>query len=105
MFRGTVWTNFNYLTYLGLKRYGFEDEARELMDKTVEIAKKWFLSDGVLYEFYDSTDEVSPKRLSRKDIALQPYMPEVRSQAVRDFSWISSFTVDYIINRGKNGRQ
>lgn len=105
MFRGTVWTNFNYLTYLGLKRYGFEDEARELMDKTVEIAKKWFLSDGVLYEFYDSTDEVSPKRLSRKDIALQPYMPEVRSQAVRDFSWISSFTADYIINRDKNGRQ
>lgn len=99
MFRGTVWTNFNYLTYLGLKRYGFEDEARALMDKTVEIAKKWFLSDGVLYEFYDSTDEVSPRRLSRKDVVLQPYMPEIRAQAVRDFSWISSFTVDYIINR------
>ncbi len=101
MFRGTVWLNFNFLVYQGLMRYGYQAEADELMQKSVDTMKQWYLNDGVIYEFYDSTAEVAPPRLSRKDITLHPYLPEIRYQAVRDFSWGSAFTVHYLLERDK----
>ncbi|MCR5484079.1 MAG: hypothetical protein K6F09_00655, partial [Clostridiales bacterium] len=87
MFRGTVWFNFNYLIEMGLRDYGYEEEAKTLREKTVKTVKHWYINDGVIYEFYDSLDEFSPSRLSRKGPPLQPYMPEIRYQAIRDFSW------------------
>ena len=99
MFRGTVWLNFNYLIAKGLEDYGYTDKANEIREKTIEMIKKWYLSDGVIYEFYDSRDKVAPRRLSRKGIALQPYLPDLRYQCVRDFSWGTCFVPDMIIKR------
>lgn len=99
MFRGTVWLNFNYMIAQGLDEYGYHEKAEYLRETTIEQVKKWYLSDGVIYEFYDSRDKVSPRRLSRKGIALQPYLPDVRIQCVRDFSWGCCFIPDIIIKR------
>ncbi len=99
MFRGTVWLNFNYLIAQGLDEYGYTELADEIREKTIEMIKKWYLSDGVIYEFYDSRDKVAPRRLSRKGIAIQPYLSSVKFQAVRDFSWGSCFLPDMIMKR------
>jgi neutral trehalase len=99
MFRGTVWLNFNYLVELGLREYGFDKEAAELRKKTVDTLKHWYINDGVVYEFYDSMNEFSPSRLSRKGTPLQPYMPEVRLQSVRDFSWGACAVINFLQNK------
>lgn len=99
MFCGTVWLNFNYLIALGLEDYGFNAEAQDLRKKTIETLKHWYLNDGVLYEFYDSMNEFSPSRLSRKGTPLQPYMPEIRYQSVRDFSWGACAVIDFLQNK------
>ncbi len=100
MFCGTVWLNFNYLVALGLEEYGFHREAEALKQKTIDVLKHWYLNDGVLYEFYDSMNELSPSRLSRKGPALQPYAPETRYQSVRDFSWGACAVIEFILGRG-----
>lgn len=102
MFRGTVWLNFNYMIAQGLDEYGFLEKAEYIREITVEQVKKWYLSDGVIYEFYDSRDKVSPRRLARKGNPLQPYIPDIRIQCVRDFSWGSCFVPDIIIKRKDN---
>ena len=99
MFRGTVWLNFNYLIELGLREYGFEKEAAELRQKTVDTLNHWYINDGVIYEFYDSMNEFSPSRLSRKGTPLQPYMPEFRLQSVRDFSWGACAVINFLQNK------
>ncbi len=101
MFRGTVWLNFNYLVVRGLLDYGYKAEAEELKKKTVETIKYWYENDGVIYEFYDSKDKFSPSRISRKGPALQPYMPEVRLQSVRDFSWGASAVIDFLLSENQ----
>ena len=97
MFRGTVWLNFNYLVELGLTEYGYQKEAKELRRKTVETIRHWYLNDGVVYEFYDSMNELSPCRLARKGPALHPYMPELRLQSVRDFSWGACAVIEFLL--------
>ena len=99
MFRGTVWLNFNYLIAVGLDEYGYHKLADQLRHATIDEVKKWYLSDGVIYEFYDSRDKVAPRRLSRKGEALQPYLPDIRIQCVRDFSWGSCMIPDMLLNR------
>ncbi len=99
MFRGTVWLNFNCLVVRGLMDCGYTEEAEELKKKTVETIKYWYENDGVIYEFYDSRNKFSPSRISRKGPALQPYMPELRLQSVRDFSWGASAVIDFLNNR------
>ncbi len=101
MFNGTVWLNFNYLVSIGLEEYGFTKEAYELRKKTVDVIKQWYLNDGTVYEFYDSTNEVSPSRLSRKGTPLQPYMPEIRYQSVRDFTWGSMAVIEFLLKDRK----
>ena len=96
MFRGTVWPNFNYLIEIGLREYGYKKEAYKLRQKTVDTLKHWYLNDGVLYEFYDSVNEFSPSRLSRKGTPLSPYMPQIRYQAVRDFSWGACAVIEFL---------
>ena len=86
----------------GLDEYGFLEKAEYIREITVEQVKKWYLSDGVIYEFYDSRDKVSPRRLARKGNPLQPYIPDIRIQCVRDFSWGSCFVPDIIIKRKDN---
>lgn len=93
MWRGCVWLNFNYFTILGLRRYGYEDEAQALLDRTLESVNRWFEATGNVFEFYDAEDQTAPWRLNRK--GPQPEVPDyrVRMHAITDFNWSACFTL------------
>jgi hypothetical protein len=52
--RGTIWPPMNYFTYEGLKRYGFDDVAAQLAEKTFRLVRKNWDSTGALWENYNS---------------------------------------------------
>lgn len=49
---GPVWGVSNYLTFRGLVRYGFNDDARELAEKTVRLFGRDLERFGALHEYY-----------------------------------------------------
>lgn len=50
--QGPVWGISNYMTFRGLVNYGFEDEARELAEKTIRLFGRDFARFGALHEYY-----------------------------------------------------
>lgn len=52
--RGTIWPPVNYFTYEGLTRYGYDEIATELADKTFDLVKRNWDSSGALWENYNS---------------------------------------------------
>ncbi len=49
---GPIWGISNYLTFRGLVNYGFDDEARELAEKTVHLFGRDLERFGALHEYY-----------------------------------------------------
>jgi len=49
---GPVWIIVNYLTWQGLKNYGFDNEARDLADKTIKLLAADLDAHGSLNEYY-----------------------------------------------------
>lgn len=49
---GPVWINVNYLVFRGLINYGYDDEARELAEKTILLLGRDFERFGALHEYY-----------------------------------------------------
>jgi putative isomerase len=49
---GPVWGVSNYLTFRGLVRYGFVDDARELAERTVRLFGRDMERFGALHEYY-----------------------------------------------------
>lgn len=49
---GPIWGISNYLTWKGLVKYGFDEEARELAAKTIVLFGRDFERFGVLHEYY-----------------------------------------------------
>ena len=49
---GPVWGMTNYLIFRGLVRYGFDEDARELAEKTVRLFGADLETSGALHEFY-----------------------------------------------------
>ena len=66
MWRGPVWFCHNHLNADGLVRSGFEDAARELMERTVTGIVRWHRTTGALWAFYDPAARVEPARIDRK---------------------------------------
>jgi len=52
--RGTIWPPMNYFTYEGLTRYGYDDIAAKLADKTFRLVKRNWDATGALWENYNS---------------------------------------------------
>ncbi len=50
--QGPVWINANYMTFRGLVKYGFNDEARELAEKTILLLGRDYERFGALHEYY-----------------------------------------------------
>jgi len=50
--RGSVWINVNWLTCLGLERYGYNDLAAKLRQKSIEVVAK----NAMPAEYYDPRD-------------------------------------------------
>ena len=49
---GPIWVNANYMVFRGLVRYGYKDEARQLVEKTVKLIGMDYEKTGILHEFY-----------------------------------------------------
>lgn len=49
---GPIWGISNYMTWRGLVKYGFNDEAKELAAKTIMLFGKDFEKTGTLHEYY-----------------------------------------------------
>jgi hypothetical protein len=52
--RGSIWTPMNYFTYEGFKRYGYDDVAAKLAEKTYHLVRKNWETTGGLWENYNS---------------------------------------------------
>jgi glycogen debranching enzyme len=52
--RGTTWPPLNYFAYEGLKRYGYDDIAAQLVEKTYRLVKPNWDATGALWENYNS---------------------------------------------------
>ena len=50
--QGPIWINVNYLVFRGLVRYGYNDEARELAEKTILLLGRDYERFGALHEYY-----------------------------------------------------
>lgn len=50
---GPIWGISNYLVFRGLAKYGYQDEARALAEKTLQLFSDDVASTGVLHEYYD----------------------------------------------------
>ena len=57
---GPIWGISNYLVFRGLVKYGFEDDARELAEKTIRLFGRDLEQTGSLHEYYhpDSGDPI-----------------------------------------------
>jgi len=71
--QGPSWINTNWLIIDGLKRNGFDDEARELKDRTIELVAK-----SGMYEYFDPLHG-------------QP-------AGAANFSWTAALTIDLLKN-------
>jgi putative isomerase len=49
---GPVWVNANYFVFRGLVKYGYDDEARRLVEKTIKLIGMDYEKSGELHEFY-----------------------------------------------------
>ncbi len=87
MWRGPVWINYNYMIAAGLKEYGYTALSKSIINKTVDTITHWYQQDGVVYEFYDSVNKVSPSKLNRKGPVIEPYDFRIRLQSIRDYGW------------------
>lgn len=65
MWQGPVWINMAYVGILGVKRYGYKQEARTLSRKLVAGVYETWKNQGYFYEFYDP-DRYDIKELHRK---------------------------------------
>ena len=87
MWRGPVWINYNYMIIRGLREYGYNELAEDIRSRTVEAIAFWYKQEGTVYEFYDSTDRIPPKKLNRKGGSIEPYDFGIRCQSIRDYGW------------------
>ncbi len=57
-----IWAPLEYLTVIGLLRYGFIDDAKRIMEKSIEANLKIFSKYGALLEKIDSETLDKPKK-------------------------------------------
>ncbi len=56
---GPVWGISNYLTFRGLLKYGFVEDARQLCERTIRMFGEDVLAHGAMHEYY-SPDDAKP---------------------------------------------
>lgn len=94
MWRGPMWNNVNWLIVRGLKRYGFQELAREIIRETVSVQLKYYLQFGGFFEYYDDRDEMPPPALPRKGFNDPSGM--TLHQAVHDLGWSAALFIDMV---------
>ncbi|MBI4978111.1 MAG: hypothetical protein HZC28_11545 [Spirochaetes bacterium] len=97
MWRGATWINTNYLTALGLAKHGHTAEAHMLRDITVNYVMKYYKEYGVVFEFYDATDELPPVKCARKGPSTGVYDLRKKMDSIRDYHWTAALTLCFIL--------
>lgn len=105
MWRGPVWINYNYMIATGLRDYGYVELADEILRKTIEMVAYWYVNDGNVYEFYDSTGKKSPRRLNRKGRPVEPADFRIRTQCIHDYGWSCSLMPEIILKESHSAGQ
>lgn len=99
MWRGPVWINMNYFFVESLRNYGYAEAASHLRQRTLEEISRWYNTDGVIYEFYDSEAQTAPIFLHRKKLG----GPQAERSAVSlgtnvcDYNWTAALFVDLML--------
>ncbi|MDH7571902.1 MAG: trehalase family glycosidase, partial [Armatimonadota bacterium] len=93
MWRGPTWINLNYLAALGLRRYGFVQEANGLREATLAAVQKWYEREGCLFEYYDSLDITSPRLLDRK----QRLITGRGIAPISDYHWTAALVAAWLL--------
>jgi hypothetical protein len=103
MWRGPTWVNANYVIIEGLRRRGRPRIAEGLAELTVGQVRRQYEQRGVLFEFYDSSDERAPCDCDRKGPRRSPYDLRVKMDSIRDYHWTAALTARLLVDRA--GRQ
>ncbi len=95
MWRGPVWANLNWLIAAGFRRYGLEEPARRIRERTLDEIARWYDRCGSIFEYYDDEGTVPPPDLLRKGKrdAANPYR-----QAVHDYGWTATLYADLLLD-------
>ena len=94
MWRGPVWININWLAGIGLERYGYAAEARELFGETARLEETMYRKYGTFFEFYDDRGECDPPELLRKGECAPEKSPF--HQAFFDYGWSATLFIDLV---------
>ena len=92
MWRGPTWLNANYFVISGLAKQGTTEEADWLAQKSIELVQKYYQRYGVLFEYYDAKDEVSPPACDRKGPIKEPFDIRAKGGSIRDYHWTAAVT-------------
>ncbi|MFW6262111.1 MAG: amylo-alpha-1,6-glucosidase, partial [Spirochaetota bacterium] len=92
MWRGPAWVNVNWMVARGLRRYGYEAEARALVDRTMTVIEEQYARHGCIFEYYDDENVVDPPSLLRKG-SCDP--EEWIHQSIHDYGWSATLYVDW----------
>lgn len=94
MWRGPVWMNINWIIAYGFRRYGLNDVADMIINKSISEIEKMYLKYGTFFEFYDDRCEADPPDLYRKS----KKEPDSYHQVFHDFGWTATLYIDMIFN-------
>ncbi len=103
MWRGPVWINYNYFIINGLREYGYTAEADKMRDDTIAVITEWYLREGVIFEYYDCDNRMSPSELSRKGPALRPADMSARFTSIKDYGWSAALFAAMVMERETHG--
>lgn len=98
MWRGAAWVNTNFLIICGLHQHGRERAAQRLRAQTIEMVSTYYERYGVLFEFFDSSDERPPTECDRKGPRSGPYDVRGKYDAIRDLHWTAALTACLILD-------
>lgn len=100
MWRGPTWINYNFLIIKGLKRYGYHDVAARIADKILQEISKWYIREGVIFEYYDSMGRICPRDLDRKKrLSTGKGIP-----CINDYNWSAAIYIELSLGDYRGNR-
>ena len=98
MWRGASWINMNYMTILGLHRYGRHATAAWLTERTLAFVREAFERHGILFEYYDAAGQRQPQQCDRKGSVSGNYDIRAQYEVIRDYHWTAALCYVLLTN-------